>query len=208
MSDAALAGRWGGGVSPYEMSWQKLMMWIFLSSDALLFAGFLASYGFLRISAGDAWPASESVFHLNFIAAMTFVLITSSATMACAVSAAQKGDHGKLKMYLWATVLGGLGFLGMQAFEWSQVIGEGFRLDGYAGTTEALVGSAAAFPACFFATTGLHGSHVLSGIVILFITAVRSKPDRTSAAKVELAGLYWHFIDLVWVFIFGLFYLI
>ncbi len=208
MSDAALVNRWQGGVSPCAMSWQKLMMWFFLGSDALLFAGFLTGYGFLRISAGEAWPATESVFHLNFIAAMTFVLITSSATMACAVSAAKRGDHGKLKLFLGATVIGGFGFLGMQAFEWAQVIDEGFRTSGYVGTTEALIGSAPAMPACFFAITGFHGTHVLSGVLILFITAVRSKPDRTSAAKVELAGLYWHFVDLVWVFIFGCFYLV
>src|SRR3990167_1037624 len=110
---SATIDRWAGGTSPYGVSWQKLMMWWFIISDALLFAGFLSAYGFNRLAAG-AWPDRTRVFHMEFIAAMTFVLISSSATMATAVAAAQRGDRRNAARFLLATVVGGLGFLGMQ----------------------------------------------------------------------------------------------
>jgi cytochrome c oxidase subunit 3 len=183
--------------SPCAMSWQKLMMWLFIVSDALLFAGFLASYGFSRLSS-DAWPDRSHIFHMNFIAAMTFVLITSSATMASAVAAARHEDRKNAARFLWLTLLGGVVFLGMQAYEWTTIIGEGARLNGNPWGVPN-------FSAYFFMITGFHGTHVLIGAVILAVTALRS--TRT-AEGVELAGLYWHFVDLVWVFVFGCFYLI
>ncbi len=201
MTDAETAStRWDGGVSPYGISWQKMMMWWFIVTDALLFAGFLASYGFTRL-ASDTWPDQSEVFNLHFIAAMTFILISSSATMATAVGAAQRKDPKTAFRFLLLTILGGLIFLGMQAFEWSTIIHEGARLDGNPWGVPA-------FSAYFFMITGFHGTHVLIGVIVLLIVAVRAARGRYSAEGVELGGLYWHFVDLVWVFVFGCFYLI
>jgi cytochrome c oxidase subunit 3 len=191
---------WGGGVSPFGTTWRKLMMWWFIITDGLLFAGFLAAYGFLRLAAGT-WPDRSEMFHLDFIALMTFTLITSSATMATAVGAAGHGDRKLAVRFLWLTVAGGLAFLGMQAFEWTTLIQAGATL------THNPWGPAA-FGATFFLITGVHGTHVLTGVIILILTAVRSGRGITKPEGVEMAGLYWHFVDLVWVFIFTLFYLI
>ncbi|MDP6410251.1 MAG: cytochrome c oxidase subunit 3 [Planctomycetota bacterium] len=195
-------------VAPDEMeapifliSWQKLMMWGFIITDALLFAGYLASYMFTRLASDVGWPAQSEIFDMNFIALMTFTLITSSATMACAVKAASEGDRKLTRRYLLLTILIGTAFLGMQAIEWSHFIGDGARLTGNPW-------GASGFSAYFFMMTGFHGTHVLIGVVILLITFLRTTPERLIADKVEVAGLYWHFVDLVWVFIFGCFYLL
>ena len=185
---------------PLGVSWQKLMMWIFIVSDALLFAGLLCGYAFLRVSS-PAWPDQVEVFHLPMIGFMTFLLISSSATMASAVAAAGRSNSAATVRFLLLTIVGGLGFLAMQAYEWSSLIHEGARL-----TSNPW--GVAAFGASFFMITGFHGSHVLSGVVILSITAWRMAAGKSTAGGVELAGLYWHFVDLVWVFIFTLFYLI
>ncbi len=184
----------------FDTSWQKLMMWIFIIGDALLFGTFLPCYGWQRI-AGEAWPDRTHVFHMNFITAMTFTLITSSATMATAVGAARKGDLANAGRFVWLTVLGGLVFLGCQAYEWAGLIHQGARMN-------TNPWGPAAFSAYFFMITGFHGTHVLIGVIILAITAIRSSMRKATAEGVELAGLYWHFVDLVWVFVFGCFYLI
>jgi cytochrome c oxidase subunit 3 len=186
--------------SPLGVSWQKLMMWIFIVSDGLLFAGLLSGYAFVRI-AGPAWPDRGEVFHLSMIGFMTFLLISSSATMASAVAAAGRGDRSAAVRFLIFTTIGGLSFLGMQAYEWTTLIQEGARLDSNPWGVPAFSGS-------FFMITGFHGAHVLSGVVLLAITAWRTGSGISTAAGIELAGLYWHFVDLVWVFIFTLFYLI
>ena len=186
--------------SPVGVSWQKLMMWIFIVSDGLLFAGLLTGYAFVRI-ASPSWPDLAEVFHLAMIGFMTFLLISSSATMASAVAAAGRADRGATVRFLLFTIVGGLGFLGMQAYEWSSLIHEGARLNSNPWGVPA-------FGAVFFTITGFHGSHVLSGVVLLAITAWRMAAGKSTAAGIELAGLYWHFVDLVWVFIFTLFYLI
>ena len=204
MNDAhaveTLASPWGGGVAPFGTSWQKLMMWVFIITDGLLFAGLLASYGFVRL-ASPHWPDQAQVFHLQFIGVMTFILISSSATMASAVTAAREGRRALAVRFLLLTILGGLCFLGMQAYEWATFIGQGARL--YANPW-----GPPAFSASFFVITGFHGTHVLSGVVILGITAWRAAAGRSSKGGIELAGLYWHFVDLVWVFVFTLFYLV
>ena len=188
------------GATPFAASWQKLMMWVFIVTDGLLFAGFLAGYGFVRL-ASPSWPDSGEVFHLSLIGVMTFILISSSATMASAVAAAQRSDRRMLVRFLLLTVLGGLCFLGMQAYEWTSLIREG-------ATLWSNPWGVPLFTSCFFLITGFHGSHVLTGVIILAITAWRSSAGRSTANGVEVAGLYWHFIDLVWVFIFTFFYLI
>lgn len=204
MSDASASHArvvaWRGEASPFAVSWQKVMMWLFIITDGLLFAGLLVGYGFVRV-ASPHWPDRTEVFHLDFIALMTFILISSSATMATAVGAARRGDRRAVVGFILLTILGGLAFLGCQAYEWSSLIGEGARL-----TSNPW--GAPLFSASFFILTGFHGSHVLTGVIVLSVTAIRSLLGRSSAEGIELAGLYWHFVDLVWVFIFTLFYLI
>jgi cytochrome c oxidase subunit III len=182
-------------------SWQKLMMWWFIVGDALLFGSLLAAYGFSRIAAPH-WPALQEVFSLNFITTMTFVLITSSATMATAVAAARNGHHAAAFQFTLLTALGGLAFLGMQAWEWHHMI-----VHHHARFASNPWG-VPVFSAYFFAITGFHGSHVASGVLILLITARNARRGRSGPEGVELAGLYWHFVDLVWVFVFGTFYLL
>jgi cytochrome c oxidase subunit 3 len=177
------------------------MMWIFIVTDGLLFSGLLCGYGFLRMASPTPWPNRPEVFSIPFIALMTFILITSSMFMATAVMAARLGDHKKALWNLIFTIAGGAAFLGCQAIEWTHLIHDG------AGLTSNPWG-APQFGAAFFVLTGFHGSHVLSGLVILVITAIRTAMRKTPAQGIELAGLYWHFVDLVWVFIFTLFYLV
>jgi len=192
--------RWTGGVSPFGMSWSKLMMWWFIVTDALLFAGFLGGYGFSRLGSSN-WPKVEEFFSLPYLTVMTFVLISSSATMACAVAAAKANDRSAVVKFTALTMVGGIAFLGMQAYEWAHFIGEG-------GRPWANPHGDARFGSYFFLVTGFHGTHVLIGVLILLIATLRAKAGRFSGNGIEVAGLYWHFVDLVWVFIFGCFYLI
>lgn len=182
------------------MTWKKVMMWVFIITDGLLFAGFLASYGYARIAAGT-WPDQQEVFHLWFISLMTFVLISSSATMATAVAASRLGDAKTVGKMVLATAVGGTVFLGMQAFEWTTLIREGTTLSSNPWNIPA-------FGNYFFLITGFHGTHVLIGVIILVTVLLRAKRGLATPEGVEMAGLYWHFVDLVWVFIFTLFYLV
>jgi cytochrome c oxidase subunit 3 len=199
--ETALPAHWGGGAAPFGATWQKTMMWIFIVTDALLFGGLLSGYAFLRHASSAPWPRQSEVFSIPFIALMTFILITSSMTMGTAVTAARLGDRRKALKFLIFTIVGGAAFLGCQAYEWAELIHEGARL-----TSNPW--GAPQFGQAFFVLTGFHGSHVLSGLVILIVTAIRTSMGKTPAQGVEMAGLYWHFVDLVWVFIFTLFYLL
>lgn len=198
--EQVLASEWGGGRSPFAVGWPKLMMWLFLIQDTLTFAGFLAAYGAIRIAQGR-WPAQGEIFNLYLVGLMTFILICSSATMAVAVSASRHGDRNAAVRFLLLTALGGLLFLGMQTFEWTRFIGEGARLS-------ANPWGIPLFSATFFVVTGFHGAHVTAGVVYLLITAWREMRGVIQSESVEIAGLYWHFVDLVWVFIFTLLYLL
>jgi cytochrome c oxidase subunit 3 len=181
--------------------WRKLMMWLFLVTDALLFAGFLAGYAFCRLASDRPWPDRALVFDLNFITVMTFALITSSSTMASAVLAARNGQRNAARAFLLATAVIGLGFLGMQAYEWTHFIAAGGRpFENPWGVP--------GFSSYFFLITGFHGTHVLIGVVVLLLTTLRSLRRPNASEMVEVAGLYWHFVDLVWVFVFGCFYLL
>jgi cytochrome c oxidase subunit III len=199
--ETALESHWGGGAAPFGASWQKTMMWIFIVTDALLFSGLLSGYAFLREAIPSPWPRQSEVFSIPFIALMTFILITSSMTMGTAVTAARLGDRKKALRMLIFTIIGGLMFLGCQAYEWMELIHEGARL-------QSNPWGPPQFGQAFFVLTGFHGSHVFSGLVILIVTAIRTGMGKTPAQGVEMAGLYWHFVDLVWVFIFTLFYLL
>ena len=195
-----LASEWGGGRSPFAVGWPKFMMWIFLVSDTLTFAGLLAGYGAMRLTLGR-WPVQFEIFNIGLVSAMTFILICSSATMAVAVAAARRGDQPRVLRYLLLTVLGGLFFLGAQVYEWTHFIGEGARLF-------ANPWGIPQFSATFFIITGFHGGHVTGGVIYLLITAIRWTRRSIEPESVEIAGLYWHFVDLVWVFIFTLLYLL
>jgi cytochrome c oxidase subunit 3 len=197
---ATAQDRWGGGVCPFDAGWRKVMMWTFIVTDGLLFAAFLASYGYMRLMS-NSWPNQSEVFSIPFIAAMTFVLISSSATMASAVSSAAQGSQAAVSKYLLLTIVGGAMFLGMQAYEWSHIIREGARLG-------ANPWGDPMFGAYFFLITGFHGTHVLSGVIILAILWMRWNKGVATTTGVEMVGLYWHFVDLVWVFVFTCFYLL
>jgi cytochrome c oxidase subunit 3 len=190
------------------------MMWIFLLSDTFIFSCFLVGYMNVRMSTTDMWPNPSEVFALHvagvsvpllLIAIMTFVLITSSGTMALAVNYGYRRDRKKTAMLMFATALLGLTFVGMQAFEWTKlIVEEGIRPWGNPM-------GAAQFGSAFFMITGFHGLHVSCGVIYLTVVAIRVLngfyDKKGTYETVEVAGLYWHFVDLVWVFIFAFFYL-
>lgn len=203
---------WAADRQTFDMPWGKAMMWIFLLSDTFIFSIFLTGYMKVRMAATETWPPVSEVFALTIggvymplllIAIMTFVLITSSGTMAMAVNYAYRGDRRRTVMLIAATAVLGASFVGMQAFEWSKLISEGVR-------PWANPWGAEQFGAAFFMITGFHGLHVSAGVIYLAIVArkvARGDYEKKGYAIVEIAGLYWHFVDLVWVFIFAFFYL-
>jgi len=195
-----LAARWSGGRSPWDLSWGKLMMWLFLISDAMTFAALLVGLWVARLGS-PTWPNRLEIVNLRFVAGMTVILICSSTTMALAVYAARQGARRQAVWFLAATIAAGCLFAGMQAMEWSHFIGEGARLTGNPWSVPA-------FSFTFFVITGLHGAHVLGGIVYLWIMADRIVRGLSSAEGLEIAGLDWGFVDLVWVFIWSSIYLL
>lgn len=186
--------------SPFAPNWGKVMMWIFIISDGLIFSSFLAAYGFERFIS-PKWPNRWEVFHPAYITAMTILLLSSSTTMAIAVEALKEGKKSLYRFFYLCTVLAGIVFLGMQAVEWSHFIAEGARLTSNPWGVPM-------FSALFFLITGFHGFHVFSGVMILLIVGLLKAVGRGSVHMVEMAGLYWSFVDLVWVFIFAFIYLI
>ncbi len=204
---------WSADKQAFDMPWGKLMMWIFLLSDTFIFSIFLTGYMNVRMSATEAWPNPSEVFALEIagvhlplllIAIMTFVLITSSGTMAMAVNYAYRGDRRRTVMFMALTALLGASFVGMQAFEWTKLIVE----EGVRPWSNPM--GASQFGSTFFMITGFHGMHVTAGVIYLSIVARkvgRGDYERKGYAIVEITGLYWHFVDLVWVFIFAFFYL-
>ncbi len=290
-------GTWDGGNEPFKVSYGKKMMWFFIVSDALTFAGFLATYGFMRYRFPDTWPLADEVFtHFPFldgeypmlyVALMSFILIVSSVTMVLAVDAGHKMQKAKVTFYMFLTIIGGLIFLLSQAWEWNHFIhgshgamalkgggdvvhfanseGEKVTLASFVGnqphgkhttysveqvkeafakhpelnlrlSNRTLVPQAEAmkyfdgaqivqganlkqneygktlFADLFFFITGFHGFHVFTGIIInivIFINILLGTYEkRKSYEMVEKVGLYWHFVDLVWVFVFTFFYLV
>lgn len=266
---------WEGGKSPFKVSYGKLMMWYFLLSDAFTFAGFLIAYGTLRISM-PTWPVPDFVFSafpgglhhkpLLFVTVMTFILLFSSYTMVRAVQEGHRENKKGVVFWMILTIIGGLGFLGSQAWEWTTLIvkehvsvttnpfsshtehgiyleGDGHDIkegdtfepgDSYlihkhdgewhqldykvtegpdAGLVKEQEFGPKAFGALFFFITGFHGFHVASGVIFLLIICVNAATGlyverKNGYEMVEKIGLYWHFVDLVWVFVFLVFYLI
>lgn len=277
---------WSGGKSPFNLEYGKLMMWYFLMSDAFTFGAFLISYGTIRFSQ-NFWPDPNVVFNafpgaghanlpLAFVSVMTFILIISSVTMVLAVHAGHNGNKkGVIKWLAW-TIVGGLAFLGCQAWEWHhlitgehaalvggkiELIGQTTRHNAWGQLvhgdvlTQALQASSPdvlahmvseqthksveelhklpkdqllgmlntaelhvretgpiAFGGYFFGITGFHGFHVFSGVVINIVMLIMTQKNvferKGHYLMIEKAGLYWHFVDLVWVFVFLCFYLI
>ncbi len=195
-----------------KVSWGKTMMWIFLISDTFIFSCFLVGYMSVRMTTAVPWPIPSEVFALTIggehiplilIAIMTFVLITSSGTMAMAVNCGYRRQRKKAGILMLITALLGLCFVGMQAFEWTKLIEEGVRPWGNPM-------GAVQFGASFFMITGFHGLHVSIGVIYLVTVALkvlRGDYEERGYEIVEITGLYWHFVDLVWVFIFAFFYL-
>lgn len=266
---------WSGGKRPLKASYGKLMMWYFLLSDAFTFAGFLVGYGALRFSM-PTWPVPDFVFStfpggienapLLFVTVMTFILLASSYTMVRAVQEGHRENKSGVVFWMLLTIIGGIIFLGCQAWEWNKLIGaehmtiyenpfgthteEGVYLQGdghsieagdtfkpgdsylihkhgddfaplqyrvtsgeHAGIVKSQAMGPQSFGALFYFITGFHGFHVLTGILFMIIIAVNSASGLYVARKngyemVEKIGLYWHFVDLVWVFVFLLFYLL
>jgi len=268
---------WGGGTSPFGVGYGKMMMWFFLISDAFTFSAFLISYGYFRHTYENLWADAENVFThfpfmeghnpLLYVAFMTFVLIMSSVTMVLAVEAGQRMNKKSVAIWMGWTIVGGLIFVGSQAWEWYHFIhgtAEGaletiasFTHGGFTypiGTIihevenglllpgkDGFVLTSGEFPEIynsiketavhihganlthneyghplfgdfFFFITGFHGSHVFSGVVINFVIFVNvlmgTYEKRGHYEMIEKVGLYWHFVDLVWVFVFTFFYLV
>ena len=270
-------GNWDGGTQPFKVSYGKLMMWYFLLSDAFTFAGFLIAYGAIRFSS-PSWPVPDFVFRtapfnnlglghetplpLIFVTFMSFLLIISSVTMVRAVQEGHRENKNGVVFWMFLTVIGGAGFLGCQAWEWTNLIGaehmtvttnpfgthvesgvyeagDGHGInkgdtfeagdsylihkgdDGYnqlpytttSGETKQQAFGPKAFGALFFFITGFHGFHVFSGVAFLLIIMLNAASGlyverKNGYEMVEKIGLYWHFVDLVWVFVFLVFYLL
>jgi cytochrome c oxidase subunit 3/cytochrome o ubiquinol oxidase subunit 3 len=176
----------------------KLAMWAFLGSECLFFGSLISTYLLYRSRAGSG-PTPAEVYDIPFTSVSSFVLLMSSLTMVLALSAIQRGNHKGLRVWLLATAFLGMTFIGGQIYEFTTFYEEGLTL------TQSPFGSA------FFVLTGFHGAHVTVGILMLLLTTGLSMAGRIPQAesrKVELVGLYWHFVDIIWVIIFTVVYLI
>ena len=187
--------------SPYAIPSRKLATWLFVISDAATFGVLLFGYGYLRTASSD-WPTPfqfrPSILNVLI---MTFVLVTSSLTMLGAVDSAKTGDKAKTARFLWSTILLGVIFAGLHIREWFGLIDEGVRL------FQNPWGSPL-FGATFFAITGMHLLHVIGGVVAIAVIARKFDNGRLTAGHVETVGIYWHFVDLVWMFVVPLVYLL
>jgi cytochrome c oxidase subunit 3/cytochrome o ubiquinol oxidase subunit 3 len=177
---------------------RKLLMWLFLGSECLFFGSFIAAYLLYR-DRSITGPYPKDLYDIPFTSVSSFVLLMSSLAMVLALAAIQRGDLRSMRIWLLATSFLGILFLSGQAFEFTEFYREGLRLDtNMFGTT-------------FFVLTGFHGAHVTVGVLILmsiFSLSLKGKVTEEHALTVELAGLYWHFVDIVWIIIFTLVYLV
>ena len=178
---------------------EKLGMWVFLASEVMFFTSLIGSYIILRFAHPEMWKGPGEVLNVALTAGNTFLLICSSVTMVKAFAAVQDGDQAGLRKWLIATVLIGATFVGVQIYEYYKLIEHGFV------PSEGLYGST------FYTMTGFHGFHVTIGVICLaFVTmkAFQGKYTATDHRGVEVVGLYWHFVDLVWIILFTIVYLI
>jgi cytochrome c oxidase subunit 3/cytochrome o ubiquinol oxidase subunit 3 len=193
----------GHGHTNTGISHVKLAMWAFLSSECLFFGAFISTYLIYRGRdvpvLTEAGLLPEKIFDIPFTSATSFILLMSSLTMVLALAAIQRGDQRQLRIWLLATIMFGLTFISGQVYEFTNFYREGLRLQtGLFGPT-------------FFVMTGLHGAHVTVGIfwlLQLYYRSLQGKLTTAHSEAVEVAGLYWHFVDIVWIVIFTAIYLV
>jgi len=187
--------------SPFAIPSKKLVLWLFIISDAITFAALLMAYGYLR-NATPNWPEpfkfSPSVINVML---MTFILITSSLTMLIGLRSAKAGDKAGALRWTFITVAGGILFALLHIREWLGLIGQGVRLFQNPW-------GASLFGAAFFSITGLHLAHVVGGVIALTVLALGYRRGRYNSDDLETWGLYWHFVDLVWMFVVPFVYLL
>ncbi|MEJ2236854.1 MAG: cytochrome c oxidase subunit 3 [Gemmatimonadales bacterium] len=198
---------------------EKLGMWVFLGSEVMFFTALIGSYLILRVAQPGQWAQPGEILNVPITAVNTFFLICSSVTMVKAFASIQEGNQQGLKLYLILTVIIGATFVGIQIYEYSQLIHHGFLPSGYREGSELAEHAAAGelpaaiglYGSTFFTMTGFHGFHVTMGVIcMLFVTwkAFRGRYTATDHRGVEVIGLYWHFVDLVWIILFTIVYLI
>jgi heme/copper-type cytochrome/quinol oxidase subunit 3 len=176
----------------------KLAMWLFLASDCLLFGALISTYVLYR-GASVTGPYPADVFDIPYTSVSSFVLLASSLTMVLALAAIQRGDVGRCRIWLLATAMLGMTFLGGQVYEFTTFVHEGLTL------------KTNMFGTSFYVLTGFHGTHVGVGVLMLltlFALSFGGRITQRNAITVELVGLYWHFVDIVWIVIFTVVYLI
>lgn len=187
--------------SPFGIDSKKLVMWLFIVADAATFGALLFGYGYLRVGSPNwirPFPFIPTI--LNGIV-MTAVLLTSSLTMLAAVGAAHAGRRGAGVRWLGVTAILGVVFAALHLREWFNLFAEGWS------PSTNPTGGSVLFGGTFFGITGLHLLHVICGVVAILVVALAFKRGRLDAGHVETTGLYWHFVDLVWMFVFPLVYL-
>jgi len=186
--------------SPFAIPSSKLVMWLFIISDAVTFGAFLFAYGYIRLASAD-WPTPFEHASIWNALLMTFILVTSSLTVLFAVRAAQNDDRAAAFKWTLITAAGGTLFAILHLREWNSLIGEGVRM------FQNPWGSPM-FGATFFTITGLHMLHVIGGVIALTVVALLYKAGRYSAKHIEIWALYWHFVDIVWMFVVPMVYLL
>ncbi|MBZ5595454.1 MAG: cytochrome c oxidase subunit 3 [Acidobacteriia bacterium] len=198
---ATMDSVWQGGGSPYAIGSKKFGMWLFIISDALTFSALLVAYTYVRLATPE-WPKP---FHFSpsiiFSSVMTFCLLSSSLTMVMAVHSMNHGNRKATVGWILATIAGGLAFVVLHVTEWLNLINNEHV------TTSGNEWGVPLFGGTFFALTGLHMTHVIIGVIYLGIIAFAVGRGKFKYEDVEVSGLYWHFVDLVWMFIFPLVYL-
>ncbi len=178
---------------------RKLGIWIFLASEIMFFTGLIGAYIVLRFLNIDTWPHPASVLNIPLTGINTFILVCSSMTFVLGLAAVQNNYQEGLQVGMFLTIVLGITFLSVQVVEYRSLIHEGFTI------------SSSIFGSCFFTLTGFHGAHVFAGVVwliVVFIKSLKGKFTPEEHAGVELVGLYWHFVDLVWIILFTILYLI
>jgi heme/copper-type cytochrome/quinol oxidase subunit 3 len=206
MSHAATvaASRPMEGMRVYNL---KLGMWVFLLSEIMFFSSLIGAYIVLRFAHPEQWAEPNVVLNVPLTGFNTFMLICSSVTMVKAFAAIEHGDQAGLRKWLIATIILGAAFVGIQVYEYIKLSHHGFVpvTSRYAAEGGPLYGST------FYTMTGFHGAHVTLGVVALIFTAIKAFRGKYSAVDyggVEIMGLYWHFVDLVWIILFTIVYLI
>lgn len=206
-ADQLIANEWSGGTHPYRIGHRKLGMWLFIVSDALTFSALLIGYSYVRASS-DNWPTPFPFYpSIIFSSVMTLCLLSSSLTMVMGVAASARRDFKAIRKWIGLTILFGAAFIVLHLIEWKHLIDEGlspFTLPEH--WLERWPGASPLFGASFFAITGLHMFHVFTGLIYLAVVAARAK--KLKHEDVEISGLYWHFVDLVWMFVFPMIYLL